>query len=62
MIMSQRYPDYFDGIISGDPAIRTGHFESRARIHDGDVRSGRAEGRQRQARSQEDLLRIRIAS
>ncbi len=23
--MSQRYPDYFDGIISGDPAIRTGH-------------------------------------
>ncbi|HEX5245027.1 MAG TPA: tannase/feruloyl esterase family alpha/beta hydrolase, partial [Tepidisphaeraceae bacterium] len=24
MIMSQRYPDYFDGIISGDPAIRTG--------------------------------------
>jgi feruloyl esterase len=25
MIMSQRYPDYFDGIISGDPAMRTGH-------------------------------------
>ena len=25
MIMSQRYPDYFDGIISGDPAIRTGN-------------------------------------
>ena len=25
MIMSQRYPEYFDGIISGDPAIRTGH-------------------------------------
>jgi pimeloyl-ACP methyl ester carboxylesterase len=25
MIMSQRYPDYFDGIIAGDPAIRTGH-------------------------------------
>jgi Tannase and feruloyl esterase len=25
MIMSQRYPDYFDGIVSGDPAIRTGH-------------------------------------
>jgi hypothetical protein len=25
MIMSQRYPDYFDGIISGDPAIRTGY-------------------------------------
>jgi len=24
MIMSQRYPDYFDGIISGDPAMRTG--------------------------------------
>ncbi len=24
MIMSQRYPEYFDGIISGDPAIRTG--------------------------------------
>lgn len=24
MIMSQRYPNYFDGIISGDPAIRTG--------------------------------------
>jgi len=25
MIMSQRYPAYFDGIVSGDPAIRTGH-------------------------------------
>lgn len=25
MIMSQRYPQYFDGIVSGDPAIRTGH-------------------------------------
>ncbi|HJT88016.1 MAG TPA: tannase/feruloyl esterase family alpha/beta hydrolase, partial [Bryobacteraceae bacterium] len=25
MIMSQRHPDYFDGIVSGDPAIRTGH-------------------------------------
>jgi feruloyl esterase len=25
MIMSQRYPSYFDGIVSGDPAIRTGH-------------------------------------
>jgi feruloyl esterase len=25
MIMSQRYPTYFDGIISGDPAIRTGY-------------------------------------
>ena len=25
MIMSQRYPAYFDGIISGDPAIRTGY-------------------------------------
>src|ERR1700733_14933648 len=25
MIMSQRYPDYFDGIVSGDPCIRTGH-------------------------------------
>ncbi len=24
MIMSQRYPGYFDGIVSGDPAIRTG--------------------------------------
>jgi hypothetical protein len=25
MIMSQRYPLYFDGIVAGDPAIRTGH-------------------------------------
>jgi feruloyl esterase len=25
MIMSQRYPSYFDGIISGAPAMRTGH-------------------------------------
>jgi feruloyl esterase len=25
MIMSQRYPAFFDGIVSGDPAIRTGH-------------------------------------
>jgi pimeloyl-ACP methyl ester carboxylesterase len=25
MIMSQRYPTFFDGIVAGDPAIRTGH-------------------------------------
>jgi feruloyl esterase len=25
MIMSQRYPNYFDGIVVGDPAMRTGH-------------------------------------
>jgi feruloyl esterase len=25
MIMSQRYPSYFDGIVSGDPAMRTGY-------------------------------------
>ena len=25
MIMSQRFPSYFDGIVSGDPAIRTGY-------------------------------------
>ena len=25
MIMSQRYPSYFDGIIAGAPAMRTGH-------------------------------------
>ena len=25
MIMSQRHPSYFDGIVSGDPAIRTGY-------------------------------------
>jgi feruloyl esterase len=25
MLMSQRYPGYFDGIVAGDPAIRTGH-------------------------------------
>jgi hypothetical protein len=25
MLMSQRYPTYFDGIISGDPAMRTGY-------------------------------------
>jgi Tannase and feruloyl esterase len=25
MIMSQRYPSYFDGIVAGDPAMRTGH-------------------------------------
>jgi Tannase and feruloyl esterase len=25
MIMSQRYPAYFDGIVSGDPAMRTGY-------------------------------------
>src|SRR5262245_32535670 len=25
MLMSQRYPSYYDGIVSGDPAIRTGH-------------------------------------
>ena len=23
--MSQRYPSFFDGIVAGDPAIRTGH-------------------------------------
>jgi feruloyl esterase len=25
MVMSQRYPTYFDGIVSGAPAMRTGH-------------------------------------
>jgi feruloyl esterase len=25
MLMSQRYPSYFDGIVAGDPAIRTGN-------------------------------------
>jgi feruloyl esterase len=25
MLMSQRYPTYFDGIVAGDPAMRTGH-------------------------------------
>jgi feruloyl esterase len=25
MLMSQRYPDYFDGIVAGDPAMRTGY-------------------------------------
>ena len=25
MLMSQRYPSYFDGIVAGDPAMRTGH-------------------------------------
>jgi len=25
MMMSQRYPTYFDGIVSGDPAMRTGY-------------------------------------
>lgn len=25
MIMSQRYPDYFDGIVAGSPAMRTGY-------------------------------------
>jgi len=25
MLMSQRYPTYYDGIVSGDPAIRTGY-------------------------------------
>jgi pimeloyl-ACP methyl ester carboxylesterase len=25
MIMSQRYPQYFDGIVAGSPAMRTGH-------------------------------------
>lgn len=27
MTMTQRYPDYFDGIVSGDPAIRTRYAE-----------------------------------
>ncbi len=27
MTMTQRYPDYFDGVISGDPAMRTGYAE-----------------------------------
>jgi hypothetical protein len=25
MLMAQRYPSYFDGIVSGAPAMRTGH-------------------------------------
>ena len=39
MIMSQRYPEYFDGIISGDPAIRTGHSNLALGLHDRHVRS-----------------------
>jgi len=27
MTMTQRYPDYFDGVIAGDPAMRTGYAE-----------------------------------
>ena len=27
MTMTQRYPDYFDGVISGDPAMRTGYAQ-----------------------------------
>ena len=27
MTMTQRYPDYFDGVVSGDPAMRTGYAE-----------------------------------
>jgi len=27
MTMTQRYPDYFDGVVSGDPALRTGYAQ-----------------------------------
>ena len=27
MTMTQRYPDYFDGVIAGDPAMRTGYAQ-----------------------------------
>src|SRR5438874_131786 len=27
MTMTQRYPDYFDGVVAGDPAMRTGYAE-----------------------------------
>jgi hypothetical protein len=32
MLMSQRYPFYFDGIISGAPAMRTGHSNLATRF------------------------------
>ena len=52
MIMSQRYPEYFDGIVSGDPAIRTGHSNLALGFMT-------AFDRVAQARSQENLLRFR---
>jgi feruloyl esterase len=27
MTMTQRYPDYFDGVVAGGPAMRTGYAE-----------------------------------
>lgn len=32
MIVSQRYPEYFDGIVAGSPAMRTGHSNLATRV------------------------------
>ena len=49
MLMAQRYPAYFDGIIAGAPAMRTGHSNLAVRAMRGGVQPARAAGRRRQA-------------
>jgi feruloyl esterase len=43
MLMAQRYPLYFDGIVAGAPAMRTGHSNLETRSY-GRLESDCAEG------------------
>ena len=51
MLMTQRYPGEFDGVISGDPAIRTGFSRIGNNWSSGCLQSDCAEGRLREGRS-----------
>ena len=46
MILSQRYPTVFNGIVSGDPAMRTGPVKPGDRqVDSGGIQPGGPEGR-----------------
>ena len=49
MLMSQRYPLYFDGIVVGSPAMRTGHSNLATRTVTVALELDRAEGCERPA-------------
>lgn len=61
MIMSQRYPSYFDGIISGAPAMRTGH-SNLALAFRRYLREGRSSRSFWEARRQTAAVRLRSST
>ncbi len=65
--MAQRYPAYFDGIVSGAPAMRTGFSEPGDAIGGGRAQSSRSKrrgqpGRPGQPLSEADKKSSSIAS